>query len=69
MAHRKRKVLTLEEMRSVITKLEEGCSISEELDVGKTQIQNISKRKKIILKDWNSGKQSEKSILKQETMD
>ena len=67
MALRKRKILTLEERVSVLSKIEKGqsCrSVAEELGVGKTQIQNIVKDKEDILKQWAAGESSSKKYTK-----
>ena len=67
MSLRKRKVLTLEERVFVLDKIEKGqfChSVSEELGVGKTQIQNIVKDKEDILKQWAAEESSSKKYTK-----
>ena len=67
MSLRKRKVLTLEERVSVLDKIEKGqscCPVAEELGVGRTQIQNIVKNKKDILKQWADGESSSKMYTK-----
>ena len=67
---RKRKVLSLEERVSVLKKVEEGKScraVSNELGVGKTQVQTIVKEREDILRRWESGERSNKKYVKPRT--
>ncbi|CAM1299225.1 Uncharacterised protein r2_g908 [Pycnogonum litorale] len=63
----KRKILTLEERVEVIRKLDrnESCQkIAKAIKCGKTQIQNIFKDRELILKEWESGRNSKAKYLK-----